>query len=239
MPNQTLYVLDDDDGLLPVDAPGHLCIGGAGVAVDYWNDSARTDASFFVHPTLGRLYRTGDRGTLRRGRSIDTGYIEFGGRTDFQLKIRGYRVEPGDIEAHLSAYPSIRQSVVQALPHPGSTRRSLMAWYVADRRLDDTALAAHLADRLPDYMVPGAFVHLAELPLTANGKVDRRALPEPDRTPASTSREPATPTERALAQLWAELLGVASVGAIAAGSIHPRYRSGVAIAVFGLVSPRI
>lgn len=204
MPNQTLYVLDDDDGLLPVDAPGHLCIGGAGVAVDYWNDAARTAASFFVHPTLGRLYRTGDRGTLRRA-----GHIEFGGRTDFQLKIRGYRVEPGDIEAHLSAHPGIRQSVVQAMPHPGSTRRSLVAWYVADRRLDDTALAAHLGDRLPDYMVPGAFVQLAELPLTANGKVDRAALPMPAASNiADTHAAPEGRTEHVVAGLFAAVLGL-------------------------------
>lgn len=204
MPNQTLYVLDDDDGLLPVDAPGHLCIGGAGVAVDYWNDAARTDASFFVHPTLGRLYRTGDRGTLRRA-----GHIEFGGRTDFQLKIRGYRVEPGDIEAHLSAHPGIRQSVVQAMPHPGSTRRSLVAWYVADRRLDDAALAAHLGDRLPDYMVPGAFVHVAELPLTANGKVDRAALPMPTASAtADTHAAPEGRTEHVVAGLFAAVLGL-------------------------------
>ena len=209
MPNQTLYVLDDDDGLLPVDAPGHLCIGGAGVAVDYWHDAVRTAASFFMHPTLGRLYRTGDRGTLRRGPAVDAGYIEFGGRTDVQLKIRGYRVEPGDIEAHLSAYPGIRQSVVQALPHPGSTRRSLVAWYVADRRLDDAALAAYLADRLPDYMVPGAFVHLAELPLTANGKVDRTALPMPAATDiAETHAAPEGRTEHVVAGLFAAVLGL-------------------------------
>jgi amino acid adenylation domain-containing protein len=172
MPNQKMYILDGNDVMAPVGTLGEICIGGAGVALNYWKDQEKTSASFFEHETLGRLYRTGDC-----GKANHDGYVEFCGRNDSQVKIRGYRVELGDIEAQLASYPGVRQSVVLARSNPGSRNQYLVGYYVSDHGISETALAAFLSDRLPDYMVPGMLIHLVNLPLTRNGKVDREALP--------------------------------------------------------------
>lgn len=202
MPNQRMYVLDSNDAILPPGTLGDICIGGAGVAIGYWNDEERTGKSFFDHETLGRLYRTGDL-----GKSNHRGHIEFAGRNDFQVKIRGYRVELGDVEAHLASYPGIRQSIVLARSNPGSRNKYLVAYYVSDQRLDEAALFAYMSDRLPDYMLPGMFVHLLQLPLTNNGKLDRENLP----AQAFVGREdehhgPESRTEEALVHLFSTVL---------------------------------
>ncbi len=204
MPNQRMYILDANDVILPIGTMGEICIGGSGVALNYWNDEKKTDSSFFEHETLGRLYRTGDR-----GRTTREGHIEFGGRNDSQIKIRGYRVELGDIEVHLASYPGIRQSVVLARSHTGSRNKYLAAYYICDRMLDEAALIAHLSARLPDYMIPGMFVYLAEFPLTSNGKIDREGLPS--RTFFDTKHEhepPGSGIERKLVQLFSSVLSV-------------------------------
>lgn len=178
----------------------------------YVNDPELTATRFEANPVRDdprdRLYRTGDKGRL-----LPDGTVEVLGRIDDQVKIRGVRVELGEVKAWLGRHPDVVDCEV--VPRKTDALDDLVAYVVLDsgRPWQPERLREHVASQLLPAMVPGAFVRLAALPLTPNGKVDRRALPEPDRTPVSAQREPATPTERALAELWAELLGVASVGA--------------------------
>ena len=176
MLNQTFHVLNDDLTPCPDWVPGELYIGGIGVAKGYWRDEEKTAASFFTHPRTGeRLYRTGDL-----GRYLPDGNIEFMGREDFQVKVQGFRVELGDIEAALESHPHVRNAVVTAVgPDRGNKR--LVGYVVPEQEPHPSAdeLKQWLSGKLPEYMVPGAFVMLDHLPLTANGKVDRRELPDP------------------------------------------------------------
>ncbi len=211
MLNQSFHVLNSELASCPVWVPGELYIGGIGVAKGYWHDEQKTAASFITHPRSGeRLYRTGDL-----GRFLPDGNIEFMGREDFQVKIQGFRVELGDIEAALEAHHDIRNTVVVAHgPDRGSKR--LIAYVVAEHDPAPTPdeMKAWLGNKLPAYMVPrpSAFIMLEKLPLTANGKVDRRELPAP---PALDTGETATsaPTLQAaapdtdIARLVAEVLG--------------------------------
>jgi amino acid adenylation domain-containing protein len=213
MTNQTFEVLDERLDPCPDWVPGHLYIGGTGLARGYWKDETRTRASFVTHPRTGeRLYRTGDF-----GRWLPDGNIEFLGREDLQVKIQGYRVELGEIEAVLARHPGVRDAVVAAVGEARGHKR-LVAWYVADsrrRHLEPAELRAWLEARLPDYMVPLLYVPLEALPLTANGKVDRKALPSPEsaRTiPESRFTAPRTPVEQRMARLWETVLGVTPVG---------------------------
>jgi SagB-type dehydrogenase family enzyme len=175
MLNQSFHVLNSDLAPCPDWVPGELFIGGIGVAMGYWHDDEKTAASFITHPRTGeRLYRTGDL-----GRYLPDGNIEFMGREDFQVKIQGFRVELGDIEAALESHTSIRNAVVVAMgPDRGNKR---LVGYVVPEGTAASAdeLKSWLANKLPEYMVPGAFVVLDKLPLTANGKVARNELPEP------------------------------------------------------------
>jgi amino acid adenylation domain-containing protein/non-ribosomal peptide synthase protein (TIGR01720 family) len=176
MRNQRMYVLDADLEPRPALVPGEIFIGGAGVAAGYWRDEEKTAQRFVRHPRTGeRLYRTGDL-----GRYLPDAGIEFIGREDSQVKIRGYRVELGEIEAVLAANPSVGAAVVTTAGPQGGPKR-LVAHYVPvdGDMVDHTALTAHMARRLPDYMVPTTFVAHDTLPLTGNGKVDRGALAEP------------------------------------------------------------
>jgi acyl carrier protein len=193
MANQTFHVLDADLEPRPDWTPGDLFIGGIGLARGYWRNPAKTAARFVVHPRTGqRLYRTGDL-----GRYLPDGEIEFLGREDFQVKIQGYRIELGEIETALRQHPAVDAAVVSAAGDPRTGRR--LVGYIVPRgtRSDDAdgALGGELADylraRLPDYMVPTAFVTLDALPLSANGKVDRKALPEP--RPPRSARPPSDP----------------------------------------------
>lgn len=182
MANQRLYVLDHASEPRPTWVPGDIHIAGMGLALGYWKDEALTDVSFINHPRTGeRLYRTGDL-----GRYLPDGNIEFLGREDSQVKILGYRIELGEIESALGQHPRVRSAAVVA--RGSSERRRLIAYVVAERSSAPSAdeLRDFLASKLPRYMVPHTFVTIDSLPLTANGKVDRRALPEP-----STSAAPA------------------------------------------------
>ncbi|MDI3284229.1 non-ribosomal peptide synthetase [Polyangium sp. 15x6] len=210
--NVRVYVLDARREPLPIGAPGELYVGGTGVAREYLNRPDLT-AERFVHdpfsPELGaRMYRTGD---LVRWRA--DGNLEFIGRIDDQVKIRGFRVELGEIESVLSAHPAVRACAVLAREDaPGDKR---LVAYVAPSKggVEPSELREHLRAMLPEYMVPSAFVVLDALPSTPNGKIDRRALPAPvvdDPSPAR--RAPRSPTERALMELWREILGMKSVG---------------------------
>ncbi|MEE4186790.1 MAG: amino acid adenylation domain-containing protein [Gammaproteobacteria bacterium] len=189
--NQRMYVLNDQMLPCPDWVPGELYIGGIGLAIGYWRDAEKTAARFVTHPHSGeRLYRTGDI-----GRYLPDGNIEFLGREDFQVKVQGYRVELGDIEAALAAHPGVRSCVVVARgPARGAQR--LVGYYVPDtgsRRPVHAELSEWLSARLPEYMIPARLVALPELPLTANGKLDRDALPEPAPAPAQ-SAEPSAAT---------------------------------------------
>ncbi len=217
--NTRIYLLDENQVLVPLGAVGELYIGGAGVARGYLNRPDLTAQRFLADPfaraegdTEARMYRTGDL-----ARYQPDGNIVFLGRNDEQVKVRGFRVEPGEIEAQLATHEAVREAIVIARQDPAGNARLLA--YVS---LQDAApcaelvrdLREHLAARLPEYMVPAAFVVLDALPLTPNGKVDRRALPEPDDEAFAQAQyeAPQGETEQTIAVLWAELLGVERVG---------------------------
>ncbi|WXK34527.1 non-ribosomal peptide synthase/polyketide synthase (plasmid) [Mycetohabitans rhizoxinica] len=210
--NTQLYVLDSYGQPVPLGAVGELYIGGAGVARGYLNRPELTAEHFVRDPFSdepnARMYKTGDL-----ARYLPDGNLVFLGRNDHQVKIRGFRIELGEIEACLTAHPQVREAVVLALGE-GQDKR-LVAYVVAE---PDDALAstlrAHVAACLPDYMVPAAFVRLDAFPLSPNGKLDRRALPEPDDEALvrQAYEAPQGELETALAAIWAELLGVERVG---------------------------
>jgi amino acid adenylation domain-containing protein len=211
MANQTFHVLDESLQPSPVFVPGRLYIGGVGLAKGYWGDEEKTRKSFITHPETGeRLYHTGDL-----GRYLPDGNIEFLGREDFQVKIHGYRIELGEIEAALAEHPGVRAFVVNAAGEPRGEKR-LVAYFVPDGdapRVDE--MQSFLRSKLPEYMVPSAFVMLDALPLTANGKVDRAALPLPEHAEQTTANAyvaPRTPVEAELASLFSQVLGVDRVG---------------------------
>ncbi|MTW01740.1 type I polyketide synthase, partial [Pseudoduganella ginsengisoli] len=209
MPNQQMYVLNDEQAHCPVGVIGEIHIGGAGVALNYWGDEQRTAASFFEHATLGRLYRTGDLGRWHRD-----GYIEFAGRKDKQLKLRGYRVELGEIEHALAQVAGVKQAVVLAVDDAALGAKFLAAYYVAAEALEHDALTAALRHSLPEYMVPSVFMHLEALPLTANGKLDTARLPAATRVRSGVRTQPATALEQQLCGIWSDVLGLdrASIG---------------------------
>ncbi|TDC91357.1 non-ribosomal peptide synthetase/MFS transporter [Actinomadura sp. 7K507] len=210
--NHTVHILDEDLSPVPVGVTGEQYVGGAGVARGYWRDPERTAALFVRHPSSGeRLYRTGDL-----GRFGPDGVIEFRGRRDAQIKIRGHRVELGEIEAHLAAHPDVAECAVTAQDG------ELVAHVVAAPGAEPAAAAlrAHLARILPGHMVPGRYRTLPRLPLSRNGKVDRNALAVPPAELAGTSpaspepsAEPATELERTVAEVWREVLGDPGLGA--------------------------
>ncbi|WP_330241204.1 non-ribosomal peptide synthetase [Streptomyces sp. NBC_00525] len=201
--NTRVYVVDERGRPAPVGAAGELWVGGVQVARGYLGRPELTGERFLDDPFTGngRVYRTGDL-----ARRLPDGTLEYLGRADFQLKVRGIRVEPGEIEAALAALPGVRDSVVTACGD------ALVAYVTGDA--DPTALRAALAATLPDHLVPSAYVHLEALPLTVSGKVDRAALPAPDGTVLARRpyEAPEGETEKALAAIWADLLGLDRVG---------------------------
>ncbi len=214
MANSQIYLLDDALRPVPTWVPGELYVGGMGLARGYLRHPELTSARFVPHPFGGpgdRLYRTGDL-----ARWLPNGMVEFLGRVDGQVKIRGFRVETGEVEAMLRQYPSVREAVVLARRDDQGEPR-LVAYVVTDRPQPPAGeLRSHLAERLPEPMVPSTFVFLKSLPLNANGKVDRSALPAPDAASPelhSAFVAPATETERLIAEIWQELLGKKRVGA--------------------------
>ncbi|MET0396317.1 MAG: non-ribosomal peptide synthase/polyketide synthase, partial [Longimicrobiaceae bacterium] len=212
LPGVGLYVCDAAGSLLPAGVPGELWIGGAGVARGYLGRPGLT-AERFVPDAFGgepgaRLYRTGDR--VRRRAD---GELEFLGRIDQQVKVRGFRVEPGEVEAALRELPGVREAAVAAREDSVGEKR-LVAYVVPAEGARPTAgeLRARLQGRLPEHMVPGAFVLLEALPLTPTGKVDRRALPAPAGPAAAEHVSPRTPAEGVLAEIWGDVLGAERVG---------------------------
>jgi amino acid adenylation domain-containing protein len=212
--NTTVYILDAHNNLCPIGVPGELCIGGEGVTLGYWNRPELTAERFipdpFSTPPGARLYRTGDRARWR-----NDGTLEHLGRLDFQVKIRGYRIELGEIETAIARHAAIREVVAVAREDiPGDQR--LVAYLVAENPPADWVdqLRAQLRAALPEYMVPSAFVVLDKLPLTPNAKIDRKALPAPERSASDEAAyvAPCTPTEEILAGIWAEVLKLERVG---------------------------
>ncbi len=213
--NQQMYVLDENLAPVPPGAAGELWIGGDGVARGYWQREDLTAERFHPDPFVtadracpwgARMYRTGD---LVRWR--EDGQLDFLGRADFQVKLRGYRIELGEIEAVLEAQPGVAQAVVLAREDaPGDLR--LVAYVVG--AAPEPALRAELAVLLPEHMIPSHFVTLAEMPLTPNRKVDRKALPAPSAAPAAEAFvAPESTIEAQLAAIWGRILGVPKVGA--------------------------
>jgi len=206
--NVSTHVLDQSMNRLPVGVAGELYLGGAGLARGYLNRPGLTAERFVPDPSMegGRLYRTGD---LARWR--DDGALDYLGRLDHQVKIRGFRIEPGEIEAMLQTLPGVDQAVVVAQDGPGGKRLVAYVTARAGHDLQRDVLAASLHDVVPEYMVPSAWVQLARLPLSPNGKVDRRALPVPSQT-ERVWEAPQGDIEPVLARVWQEVLGVERVG---------------------------
>ncbi|MRW93443.1 AMP-binding protein, partial [Duganella sp. FT80W] len=199
------HVLDANLSLTPPGVPGELYIGGPLLARGYMGRAGLSSERFVADPfddAGGRLYRTGD---LARWNSA--GQLEYLGRTDHQVKIRGFRIELGEIEARLLALPDVSAAVVVALAAPGGSQ--MLAAYVAGApgaAPDAQELRAVLAAQLPDYMVPSSLTVLDALPLNANGKIDRKALPAPDWDAGQRYEAPQGAAEQALAAIWSEVL---------------------------------
>jgi len=205
--NQKFYVLNGQQHQCLVDVPGELYIGGVGVAKGYLNDEEKTKNSFIYHPQLGYIYKTGDHGVMRK-----EGYIEFLGRKDQQVKIRGYRVELGEIESKLLEHKEIKNAIVVDCKD-ADNNKYLCAYVVSEQTLTIAELRESLAKKLPSYMIPTYFVQLEKIPLTLNGKIDRRALPQPAESSRSGAEyvAPRNETEKKMTQIWQEVLGVEKV----------------------------
>ncbi|EOD66689.1 non-ribosomal peptide synthetase, partial [Amycolatopsis vancoresmycina] len=204
--NSRLYVLGDELRPAPAGAIGELFVGGLVVGRGYVGDPAKTAAVFVADP-FGepgtRMYRTGDRVRMRAD-----GQLEFVERRDFQVKIRGHRIELGEIEACLAAHPAVGEAVV-TVQGTGNDKR-LVAYVTGSATAEE--LRTHATAQLPAYMVPGAYLALDRFPLTAHGKIDRKALPAPEQHAGTAVRGPRTPVEATLCAIWADVLGVAEVG---------------------------
>jgi len=213
--NTEVWVLDQQSRIVPVGVPGELCIGGDGLARGYMGRPELTAEKFVPHPYSrnpgARLYRTGDLVRYR-----EDGNIEFLKRMDQQVKVRGFRVELGEIESTLNQYWAVVESVVvDRKDDSGDTR--LIAYIVPEQGVEPASLEllTFLQEKLPSYMLPSAFIAIKEIPLTPNGKVDRRALPAPEQIGASTGAgfiAPRTEMEQLVAEIWRETLGVTQVG---------------------------
>jgi len=215
-----VYILDPQEQPVPIGIPGELHIAGAGLARGYLNRPELTEAKFIPNPFFNsklkiqnakeaRLYKTGDK-----ARYLEDGSIEFIGRIDNQVKIRGFRIELGEIEAVLAQHPQVRSAVVIVREDsPGEKR--LVAYIITKEELAIAHLRGFLKTKLPDYMVPSAFVFLDAIPLTPNGKVDHRALPAPEVNNFSQETSfipPRNPIELQLSQIWSEVLNTSTLG---------------------------
>ena len=208
LPHLIVYVLDAHRQPVPVGVRGEIYVGGEGVARGYLNRLELTAQRFLENPFGdGRIYRSGDL-----GRWLTSGELEYLGRVDNQVKVRGFRIELGEIEAALKTHKNVREAVVLARQDRGAEPQ-LIAYVVLADVVTWPELRVFLATRLPDYMLPAAMVQLERLPLTAHGKLDRSALPDPDHRAVGVHFvEPETEAEQLLAEVWQEVLGISRVG---------------------------
>ncbi|MCU1686682.1 MAG: hypothetical protein JWQ81_7421 [Amycolatopsis sp.] len=208
--NTRLYVLGDELRRVPAGIPGELYVGGTGVGRGYLRDEKRTSGTFVADPFAGggaRMYRTGDRVQWRAD-----GQLEFLERRDFQVKVRGHRIELGEIEASLRALPGIADAAVRVASDAAGHKRLIGYVTSSAGELNAAELRAQLGGELPDYLVPSALLVLDALPLTAHGKLDRDALPDPDFAEAAQGRAPRNREEQILCSVLAEVLGMARIG---------------------------
>ncbi|MCY8026759.1 amino acid adenylation domain-containing protein [Bacillus sonorensis] len=207
--NSTAFILDAKGRLLPTGVPGELCVGGDGVAAGYLNKKDLTNAVFCPHPFVPgeKIYRTGDL-----ARWLPDGNLEYISRIDRQMKIRGKRIEPAEIEARLLEIEGVREAAVTLIEKDGEAQ--LYTHYVSDQSRTEKSIRTNLARVLPDYMVPQHWVRIGRMPLTGNGKIDRSALPVPENE--LEKREDITPprnwVEQELAQIWKSVLGIKTIG---------------------------
>ena len=216
--NNQVYLVDSEMELVPVGVTGEVCLGGRGVGRGYWGQATLTAEKFVPKPYGGgvgeRMYRTGDLGMWRR-----EGILEFDRRTDAQVKVRGHRIELGEVETVLLEYPGVQHAVV-VVREKESGEKQLVAYWVGGNKEEgeparemESRLRQHVHERLPEYMAPSAYVQMEELPLNANGKVDRKRLPQPQAVEAGTQdRKPRTVEEEILCGIWEQVLKVERVG---------------------------
>ncbi|WP_218963364.1 non-ribosomal peptide synthetase, partial [Bacillus cereus] len=210
--NSTVYIVDESNTLLPVGIQGEICVGGDGLARGYLNRDELTREKFVPNPFVSgeRMYRTGDL-----GRWLPDGTIEYLGRIDHQVKIRGYRIELGEVESVLQEVDSVREAVVVVRENEDGLKQ-LCAYFVGEESLTMAQLREEMSEELPEYMIPSYFVQLKQMPLTPNGKIDRKALPEPERN-LQTGTEyvaPKNPIEEMLVSIWQTVLGVPQIGVL-------------------------
>lgn len=212
--NLNLYILDEQMKLLPIGAPGEICVSGIGVGDGYWKNEEKTRQAFVPNPFIHQLaspqnhdviYKTGDL-----GRWLSDGNIEFLGRIDNQVKIRGFRIELGEIEAVVRLHPAVSESVV-VVREDDFNGKYIVAYFVSDRSLETEELIGQLRsllkEKLPQHMIPSYLVAIAKIPLAPSGKVDRKALPGPDRTIKEQEFvPPRNPTEEIVADIWCQIL---------------------------------
>ncbi|OBA07768.1 non-ribosomal peptide synthetase, partial [Bacillus subtilis] len=207
--NMNIYVLDADMKPVPIGVPGEIFISGAGIARGYLNRPELTAEKFVEHPFAAgeKMYKTGDV-----ARWLPDGNIEYLGRIDHQVKIRGYRIEIGEVEAAILQSESVKEAVVIAIEEEGS--KQLCAYLSGDDSLNTAQLKRHLLNKLPAYMIPAYFVQLEKMPITANGKIDRKALPAPEgnRLTGTEYAAPETLIEKHLAEIWKNILALSDPG---------------------------
>ncbi|WP_411801495.1 non-ribosomal peptide synthetase, partial [Bacillus atrophaeus] len=202
--NSTAYIMDEQQRLQPIGAPGELCVGGNGVARGYVNLPKLTEKQFLQDPFRpeGKIYRTGDL-----ARWLPDGNIEFLGRIDNQVKVRGFRIELGEIETKISLADHVTEAAA-VIRKNKADENEICVYFTADRELSAAELRKSLSQSLPEYMIPTHFMQMDSLPLTANGKVDKKALPEPQSDAVQPEyAAPQTETERKLADIWEGILG--------------------------------
>jgi acyl-CoA synthetase (AMP-forming)/AMP-acid ligase II/aryl carrier-like protein len=210
--NTSVYILNKSMQPVPVAVPGELYIAGEGLARGYLNNPQLTAEKFIPNPFSDidgeRMYKTGDL-----ARWLTDGNIEYLGRVDEQIKIRGFRIEPGEIEDVLKESGLIQQVVVLTAK-AGGTNKVLVAYVVPKSNFDKASLVSFLQQKVPDYMIPSVWVPMLQMPLTSNGKIDRKSLPAPDAQLKSGNDyiAPRSPLEQVLADTWQELLGIDKIG---------------------------
>ncbi|WP_231595047.1 surfactin non-ribosomal peptide synthetase SrfAA, partial [Bacillus sp. JFL15] len=208
--NTEIFIMNTAGRMQPAGIPGELCVSGEGLVEGYYNRPELTEEKFVKHPFKEgeRMYKTGDL-----ARWLPNGDIEFIGRIDHQVKIRGQRIELGEIEHQIQSHDQIQECIVLAVDQ-GAGDKLLCAYFVGLREISSRELREHTAKDLPAYMIPAVFIQMDELPLTGNGKIDRRALPMPDVTAANavSYTAPSNETEQKLADIWAEVLQMERVG---------------------------